>query len=238
MNEVSKWPQKQYIENSPGFTRVQQEAKQAKSYSAQQIADGAKSGEWARLNQQNGAVFKAPAGVNVPTPTSAAQGRPVSWNAIAPAQMVQSDLGPISISRPGNWQVSQDQQSGGITIAPRAGVTGNAIGYGVVINGAQANGNLDQVTSNIVRSLSGGSDLHQISDAQPISVGGVRGRSVMMESTSPFPTATGNSQKERDWLVTAPASDGSVVYLVFVSPASDFERLRPTFENMMRSARF
>ena len=238
LNEVSQWPPKQFIENSAEFTRLQQVAREAKSYTAQQIADGAKSGEWARLNRENGAVFKAPPGVNIqPTQVSAQQGQPVSWDAVAPAQLVQSNLGPVSMARPQNWQVFQDQQGGGITIAPRAGLAGNAIGYGVVLNGVRPNGNLDQTTSSIVRSLQGGGDLRQIGNAQPITVGSSRGRSVMMESTSPFPGTNGSPQKERDWLVTAPAPDGSVVYFVFVAPASDFERLRPTFESMLRSAR-
>ena len=60
----------------------------------------------------------------------------------------------------------------------------------------------------------------------------------MMQSTSPFPAANGNPQKERDWLVVAPASDGSVVFFVFVSPQSQFTRLRPTFNRMLKSARF
>ena len=242
LNEVDQWPPKQYVENSPEFTHVQQLAREAKSYSAQQIADGAESGEWSRLNRENGAIFKAPAGVNVQpahgTPTEA---RPVSWSEVAPSsRMVSSNLGPLSIARPENWQVFSPQQQGsGFTIGPRAGVLGNAIGYGVMINGTQpSRGNLDQITTNIASSLESSSDLRRISDMQAINVGGVQGRSLMMESTSPFPSSSGNSQKERDWLVTAPASDGSVVFFVFVSPQSEFERLRPTFESMLRSAQF
>jgi Zn-dependent protease with chaperone function len=242
LNEVDKWPRKSYRENSADFTRMQRLAQQAKTYSASQIADGAKSGEWARLNRENGAVFKAPPGVNVaPSQGAPGQAQPVSWSAIAPsARMVNSNLGPLSIARPENWQVFSPQQQGaGITIAPKAGVVGNGIGYGVMINGTQPNGgSLDQITSNIARSLENGSDLRQISDAQPINAGGVQGRSLMMESTSPFSTSSGAPQKERDWLVTAPASDGSIMFFVFVSPQSEFQRLRPTFESMLRSARF
>ncbi len=60
----------------------------------------------------------------------------------------------------------------------------------------------------------------------------------MLQSTSPFPDEQGRPQKERDWLVTIPSSDGSVVYTVFVAPESQFERFRLTFENMLRSLRF
>src|SRR5215469_12216380 len=82
LNEVDKWPQKKYIETTPEFTRMQRVAAQAKSYSAQQIADGAKSGEWSRLNRESGAVFKAPPGVNIqPAQSEASQGAPVQAQA-------------------------------------------------------------------------------------------------------------------------------------------------------------
>ena len=68
-----------------------------------------------------------------------------------------------------------------------------------------------------------------------IKVAGVRGRSVNLQSTSPFPDSNGQSQKERDRLVTIPRPDGSVIFLVFVAPESEFERLSPTFERMLKS---
>ncbi|MGZ4789002.1 MAG: M48 family metalloprotease [Terriglobales bacterium] len=251
LNEADRWPPKQWRTNPAEFTRIQQLARQEKTYSAQEIADGAKSGRWAELNRRNGAVFNAPPGVNVqPTsdqgPTSQngpQEGGPVSYRDVAPSsRFVNTDLGSMSIARPENWEVFGGQQQGqGITIAPRAGVAGNGIGYGVVINSAQPqnSSDIDQITDNIVRSLqNGGGDLHPIGDPQPITVNGARGRSVMMQSTSPFPTSNGKAQRERDWLLTLPQRDGSVVFLVFVSPASEFEQLRPTFNEMLRSTRF
>jgi hypothetical protein len=248
-NLAQKWPPKQYRTNSAAFSQVRQHAKTLRLYTAQEIAEGAKSGRWAQLNKQNGAVFKAPPGVNVePSATPASQNSepsgPVSSRDVMPSsRMVSENLGPLTISRPENWEVIAPQQQGqSVTIAPRAGVTSNGVGYGVVVNGARlqnGSGDIDQATSEIVRTMqSGGGDLQPIGSPQPITVGGVRGRSVMMESTSPFPTPNGQRQKERDWVVTIPQQDGSVVYLVFVSPASEFERLKPTFDAMLRSLRF
>ena len=59
-----------------------------------------------------------------------------------------------------------------------------------------------------------------------------------MQSTSLFPDATGQSQKERDRLVTIPRPDGSVIFMVFIAPESEFERLSPTFERMLKSLQF
>jgi hypothetical protein len=95
------------------------------------------------------------------------------------------------------------------------------------------------MTIEIVHSLqSGGGDLQTAGKATPINVAGVRGRSVTMQSTSPFPDAKGQSQKERDRLVTIPRPDGSVIFLVFVAPESEFERLSPTSERMLKSVQF
>jgi hypothetical protein len=248
-DEVQNWPPRQYKTNSAAFNQVRQEAQKLKVYTAQEIADGAKSGRWEQLNRKEGAVFNAAPGVNVPpsaTPPSQSSesSRPVSVRDVMPSsRMVSASLGPVTISRPENWEVISSQQQGqSFTIAPRAGVTSSGIGYGVVINGVQAqNGppNMDQATSQIVQTLeSSGGDLHSIGSAQPITVAGLRGRSVMMESTSPFPNSNGQPQKERDWLVTVSRLNGSVVYFVFVSPASEFERLKPTFDDMLRSLRF
>ena len=77
-----------------------------------------------------------------------------------------------------------------------------------------------------------------IEDSTPIDVAGVRGRSVILQSTSPFTDAKGQTQKERDWLVTIPRQDGPVFYLVFVAPEPDFGNFRPTFEKMLNSVQF
>lgn len=253
LNEADKWPQKQWRTNSSQFASMQQDAKRVITYSAQEIADGAKSGRWADLNRKNGAVFKAPEGVNVrPTsdqsggPQRSSQGLPqpsgqFSWQDVAPSsQMVTENFGPIRISRPDNWEVFSPQQQGqSATIAPRAGIVGNGIGVGVIINGfnpQSGSGDIDRATSEVIRSLqSGNSGMQVMGDPEPVTVNGVHGRSVMLDGPSPFTGSNGQPQRERDWLVTLPQPDGSVVYVVFVSPQSESQRLKPTFESMLRT---
>ena len=118
-------------------------------------------------------------------------------------------------------------------------VVTNGIGYGVVINGVSPKDqkmSIDQITDEIVQTIqSGAGDMQITGKPVDVKVAGVRGRSVIMQSTSPFPDAKGQPQKERDRLVTVPRPDGSVIFLVFVAPESDFERLSPTFEKMLQS---
>ena len=97
---------------------------------------------------------------------------------------------------------------------------------------------LDQQTAQLVQAMQSGGDLSPVGSPQPITVAGVQGRSVTMQSTSPFSDANGQPQKERDWLVTVSQSDGSMVYFVFVAPEAQFERFRPSFESMLRSVQF
>ena len=38
--------------------------------------------------------------------------------------------------------------------------------------------------------------------------------------------------------LNVPQSDGSIIFMVFVAPQSDFDRFRPTYEAMLKSLRF
>ena len=245
--EIASWPPKTYAASGQAFERARQEAMSVKVYSAQEIAAGAKTGEWTRLNQQNGAVFTPTSGTVGVTPTSASQSAsvpPVALQSVLPSsQMVRNNVGPLSLSRPENWQVTMPAQSGqSVQIAPAAGVSGENVGYGVVLNAVRpqkGQSNIDQVTADLVRAMqSGGGDLRPVGNAEKIKVAGVQGRSQNMQSTSPFPDAGGQPQQERDWLVTVPRPDGSVVYFVFVAPQAQFNRFQPTFNAMLKSVRF
>jgi hypothetical protein len=52
--------------------------------------------------------------------------------------------------------------------------------------------------------------------------------------TSPLQQG-GRAVRERDWLVSLQRQDGTLLYLVFISPDAEFGQLRPTFEQMLRS---
>jgi len=63
-----------------------------------------------------------------------------------------------------------------------------------------------------------------VSKAEPITVGGLEGRSIMLQSPSPFPDSKGQPQQERDWLITVPQRDGAVIYMIFVAPEGELRR--------------
>jgi hypothetical protein len=268
-NEIKNWPPENYRQSGSDFASIHRKALKVKAYTSQEIAQGAKSDQWASINRSNGAVFAPPSGMAVSAATGASStpaasntpsapeassapqpassgsaANAVSWSDIAPSsKFVFTDLGVAKMVRPQNWRVFAPQQQGqSVTIAPSAGVVGNGIGYGVVINAVtltDSSGNIDQITSRIANSLeSGGSGLRTVGGISTISVGSIRGRSISMESTSPFPDANGRAQRESDQLVVLPSPNGSVVYFVFVSPRNDLDRLRPTFDRMLQNVQF
>jgi hypothetical protein len=243
--EIAPWPPRQFISDSPEFAKVRQHASGLKAYTAGEIAQGGKSGQWGPTNKKNGAVF-APQGFAAASPPQARTAAApvvsrVSLSDVMPSSNFQLiDLGLMKIARPANWEIIPPKQKGqALTIAPREGIAPNGVGYGVVINAVAVNNKqatIDQVTEAIVRAIEGTSgDTRAVGNAAEIRVAGARGRTVHLQSTSEFAGPKGEPQKERDELVTIPRPNGTVIYLVFVAPESDFHSLSPTFEKMLQS---
>ena len=66
-----------------------------------------------------------------------------------------ADLGGLTIARPQNWEVIENRESSA-TIAPRAGVSGGAVAYGVVIRSMRppsANMSVSKLTEAVAQSL-------------------------------------------------------------------------------------
>ncbi len=146
----------------------------------------------------------------------------------------------FSISYPDNWQIFGDQNSA-VTIAPQNGVSQNAVAYGIMINTYQpedANASLDQATHELLASLrQSNPDLRTIGHDENIRVNGVAGKSVDLVGNSPLRDQNGRAVQERDWVVSLMRNDGTVLYVVSIAPDRDFETLRPTFEEMLKSMR-
>jgi hypothetical protein len=213
--EVATLSRKQYQTGSGEFTRIKQLVAGMKPLTAQQIA-----------TQQKGGV--APGGSG-------------PGGIVAPSGNFQRfEHHNYTISYPENWQVFGDQNSV-VTIAPPNGVSQNAIAYGVMINAHQPEEqgiSLDRATHDLLNSLrQSNPDLRQIGNDENMRVNGVAAKSVELIGTSPLQDSTGHAVRERDWLVTMQRRDGTLQYLVFISPEPQFSSLRPAFEQMVRSMR-
>lgn len=243
--EIAEWPVRKYAPEGPDFAAVRKDAAKVRAYTAQEIADGAKSGRWAAENKKSGAVFSGAVGSAA---TSAATSEPgvgsvpnVSVTDVQPCSIFrQTELGTMKIVRPENWEVMQGQQQNSVTIAPRPGVSsGGAIAYGVVIQLVQmpdANMTARQIVAAIVQGLQNAdSNMKQNGDIQTIMVDNTAGGSVQLETVSPMGDADGKAQRERDWLVAVPQGRGTAIMIVFVATQRHFEQMRPTFEKMLQS---
>jgi Peptidase family M48 len=165
----------------------------------------------------------------------------VSRGEVIPSGNFRSyDHNAYRVSYPDNWEVFGDTNSA-VTIAPRAGISQNTVAYGAIINGFQpesgrSTSSVDDATHQLLEDLrQGNPNLRVIGRDEAIRVNGKPGRSVEMTGPSPLQDQDGRAMREHDWLVTVQRSDGSILYLVFISPEQDFRELLPTFQNMVRS---
>jgi len=247
LKEIMDWPVKKYRRDSPEFAAVRKDAESVHAYTAEEISDGAKSGRWVQENRRNGAVFAAAAGgATSAGESSAATTAVVPYIPVTDVQPSSifklAELSMMKIMRPENWDVIQGQQADSATIAPRPGVSGDAVAYGVVIQAVPApGGNSDarQITAAIAQSLeSGDSNMKQSGVIQTITVDGVAAGSVELQTVSPMRDSEGKAQSERDWLVAVPRAGGNAIMIVFVAPQIHSEQMRPTFEKMLGSVQF
>ena len=223
-NAIKKFPKKSYARtDSPQYVAMKNHAMKINAMTAQQVADYAKT-------HQGG-----PAGQGgAPTPVRASRG-----DVMPSGGMREQNFGPFSMAVPANWQGGQSQ-GGGYIIAPRAGVSGDSIAYGVMVQSVQPQQqeSLDQVTDQIVQGLVQGNQGASVSGSpQRTRVNGADARSITIKAVSPLETQNGRSLPEHDWLVTMDGGNGTFIYVVFTAPEQDFSALRPTFEDMLRSFR-
>jgi beta-barrel assembly-enhancing protease len=245
--EVRNWPPKNYTTNSSEFPQVKQDAMKAKAYSAQEIANGAKSGQWEQQNRQNHVVpANLPSSGNQGSGAGSGGGASNAGNTNAAAENVAfKEIKPsdhltrhegqgFTIYYPDNWKVAGDSSM--TIIGPPSAQAQNGIAYGAIIgNQAGGGGSLDDATQKLAQGMAQENPGMKISgEMKPLDVNGTQGRSLELSGKSPL-MLNGEPLPERDWLVTFPRPQGGLAYVVFVSPERDFNQLHPTYQKMLDS---
>ncbi len=217
--EVKTLPPANYQQNSPQFASVKQRVGGMRGLTAQEI----------QQRQQQGAV------------QGGAQGGPVTpSNDVIPSGKFRTlNHSAYSVSYPDNWQVFGDQNSE-VTIAPRSGISGNALAYGVIVSAFQPERsgdiNLNDATQQLLNQLhQSNPELRRVGNTESYTINGMPARSVMLSGASPIVNRNNKPIRERDWLVTVQDRDGDILYFVFIAPQNDFGRLQPSYEQMLRS---
>ncbi len=247
--EVRNWPAKNYTTNSPEFPPVKQDAMKLKGYSAQEIANGAKSGQWEQQNRKNnvvpaslsqssnqgsGAGSGSGSGAGGGGNTNAAEEN-VAFKEVKPSDhMTRHEAQGLVIYYPDNWQVAGDANM--TIIGPPSASTQNGIAYGAIVgNQPGGGGSLDDATQKLAQGMAQDNPGMKISsEMKNIDVNGTQGRSLELSGKSPL-LLNGEPLPERDWLVTFPRPQGGLAYVVFVSPERDFNQLHPTYQKMLNS---
>jgi hypothetical protein len=210
---ISGLPPKSYRQNTAEFRRMHEVAMGLKPLSAEEVAQ----------RQQQ----RAPLG-------------DVSASDIAPSRSFRTlQHSAFQIAYPENWQVYGNRDSA-VTIAPAAGVSQDAVAYGVIISGfrPQRGGSLAAATEELYNMLrQSNPELQMVGGVQRAAVSGVQAMAVNLVGRSPLRTRDGRPVAERDLLITVQRQDGSVLWVLFVSPEAHFDNLRPTFEAMLQSLR-
>src|SRR3954468_16320396 len=235
-NEIKNWPPKNFTSNDQALAQVKQQSNGIKTYTAQEIANGAKQGVWAQQNQQSGAT---PANL----PSSGAGNADLAK--LDPQQIKPSGtFNPLQppafpIQYPDNWQTSGDPNSS-VTIAPQACMGQTALACGAVISGMQPqNGgavSVDDATQQLVQGMEQSNPgLKANGNPQTIQVNGGQARAVDLTGNSPV-QQNGKPVTERDRLVVVPSQQGnSLVTVVFVSPDNAQSQLQPAYQKMLQS---
>jgi len=235
--QIQNWPSKKFVTDDQSFIAAKKEATGVRAYNAQEISDGAKQGLWAKENLKNGAV-PANAQQSVQEAANAGAIANVSFDQIKPSdQFTDMHQMGVSISYPSNWSTASGRTS--ITIAPKAGVSQNAIAYGVMISSVQdANAaSLDQAAQDLIQDLQHANPgLRQNGDLRHETAGGKDARLVDLIGSSPL-QQDGKPLPERNWLVVTQGASGSYLYLIFIAPEKDFAALKPTYQKMFDSLR-
>lgn len=209
---TSELPDKNYAQSSASFRQIKALVAKMKPLSAEEVAR--------RQQQQQARVGDA--------------------GSIAPSgRFKQVNHSIFQIQAPDNWEVIGDNNSP-VTIAPRAGLSQNAIAYGVVISGyqPQQQESLEQSVGNIYQTLRQSNPQIQISgQPQDANIQGLRAISVGILGPSPLSDQQGNAVTERNLLVAVQRQDGSVLWLLFIAPEAHFNALTPTYQQMLSSLR-
>ena len=160
----------------------------------------------------------------------------LSGHVAAPSSRYQSfDKGIFNVSVPENWQ--EVEQQNGAWYAPK-GAYGTANGqtvftHAVNLGVAQTRSrDAQQATEEFINSLKQGSNLRARGGFQRVDVDGRQGQLITFDNTN---EATGHAETVN--IVTTQLRDGTLFYLITVSPTNEYRNYQSTCSRILRSIR-
>jgi beta-barrel assembly-enhancing protease len=145
----------------------------------------------------------------------------------------------VAFRYPDNWEVFGDANGNASTIAPRAGIGqtdhGNVVAYGIMQSYYMPQTQdlqLKRDTDALLQELRKGDPQMKIIQQNDTTIAGQRGLATVMQTKSAFP-----NEIETDLMITVPRPDG-LFYIVFIAPSSEWQTVKPVFEDVVRSIQF
>jgi hypothetical protein len=215
-----------YVTNSPQFTQIHKTVANMRAYTSKEI----ESGVWKKKDPNQ----TVSTGVNQYDPNTPANTR---IDTTAPQQWTTFKGNGFTMQVPSNWQAAGNQNSAMIAppggIAPTANNQGGNLLYGVLTDVYQPDQGVggSQAFKELLAEVSRENPGLQPGSPSPISLGGASG-----EAAHGVNRSANNNRGEHDWIIGVP-QQGAMRYFVFVSPESDYEAMRPTFERIVNSIR-
>lgn len=145
----------------------------------------------------------------------------------------------VAFRYPDNWEVFGDQNGHTVTIAPRSAIMqsqqGSAVAYGIMQSYYTPQSNdlqLQRDTQALIRELQKGDPQMKVVQQNDTTVAGAKGLATVLQTKSAYP-----NEVETDLLITTPRQDG-LFYIVLIAPSSEWQTVRPMFEEVIRSVQF
>ncbi len=225
--EIASYPPKEYLPTSAAFRQVKAEVAGMHAYTAKEVSSGIWKTQAPNQTVSSGVnqVLGARAGTVTPDLNTGGAWRTLRGDG-------------FTMEIPGNWKVYGTQTSqmvgpsGGIARSPDGGA-GNVV-YGMLTDRYQPRAGVTgpAAVDALIGEISGDNPGFSAGAPRAIGVAGAAGQSVECRN----PQANGG-RGEQDWVVAFQRPDGSLRYFVFVAPTPDFARLKPAFQQMLKSLR-
>jgi beta-barrel assembly-enhancing protease len=162
---------------------------------------------------------------------------PIPLEGVASNSFKTFDHDSFTISYPDNWSLTGDRSTA-VTIYPKGGYVEGALAYGAMISGFRPDppgkepaAGFQQLIATTQQENPG---LRLAGKPESFTLRGRPAQRVDLLGPSAV-WENGQQVTERARMVALPEKHGEVLYAVFVAPDKDFQKLWPTFEQMLHS---
>ncbi len=217
-------PKAHYVTNSPAFTEIHNVVANMRAYTSKEVSSGA----WKHKNP-NQTVSTGVNQYNFNTPAN------TKVDTAPPQRWIKFQGSGFTMEVPSDWRAAGDQSSA--MVAPPGGIVQTANGnasnlvYGVLTDVYRPDqaGDTREMFNALVTELKRENSGLETGPIEPMKIGDIAAQTVNGDNRM-----ANDGRGEHDWIVGVPQQN-TIRYFIFVSPESDFAKMRPIFEHIVSS---